>query len=468
MDNLLGEYKELESQSIFFASPESLNDPMEGFRDIFWQGDIILWKDLFRHYILCLESCVREVLNNCDEVHTAIDDISMFKKYEHYTSQENQLLLTIINNDFFSRTSIINLLENISTRDFAIRRDELLLYLSSVNEIALHCIFSNNAAFGSKEADKMFPNPEHRLESLNNEILNLDFNQLTSSTMYSSDFIKTLQFYNYTKMQMGLLSYHNYSSKVNGRKIDFLNFDFPSKYISHIERLIFPEWYVACFMSSGNNSSVWGNYGDNHQGVCMIFEADSDCRLNLYSGIKTIQTDSLCSNKEAKESLVFEQVNYTGEYNDVDFFKNIVVLSAKGLNSTWHIDPENQSVSSCAEEIDKQPSEWIKDYWEQFKHGLLLKTKDWYYEKEFRLILINDKVNYSNETDRALKYDFNSLQGIIFGIRTTLKHKIKIIDIIKRKCLENNRDSFEFYQAYYSDKEKEILHYPLTFLNFAL
>jgi hypothetical protein len=46
---------ELLNQEIFFANPDNLNDPMEGFRDIFWQGDVIVWENLFRHYLLCLE-----------------------------------------------------------------------------------------------------------------------------------------------------------------------------------------------------------------------------------------------------------------------------------------------------------------------------------------------------------------------------------------------------------------------------
>ena len=51
---LLGEeYRELEQQSIYFASLEELNDPMEGFRDIVWQGDQIVWTNLFRHYLYC-------------------------------------------------------------------------------------------------------------------------------------------------------------------------------------------------------------------------------------------------------------------------------------------------------------------------------------------------------------------------------------------------------------------------------
>ena len=41
MARLFGESQELEKQTIYFASAEKLNDPMEGFRDIFWQGDRI-------------------------------------------------------------------------------------------------------------------------------------------------------------------------------------------------------------------------------------------------------------------------------------------------------------------------------------------------------------------------------------------------------------------------------------------
>ena len=40
MKYLLGEkYQELERRSIYFANPDKLNDPMEGFRDIVWDGD---------------------------------------------------------------------------------------------------------------------------------------------------------------------------------------------------------------------------------------------------------------------------------------------------------------------------------------------------------------------------------------------------------------------------------------------
>ncbi len=54
-DNLEnGGFQELEKQTIYFAQPEDLNDPMEGLSDAFWDGDQVLRKNFFRHYALSL------------------------------------------------------------------------------------------------------------------------------------------------------------------------------------------------------------------------------------------------------------------------------------------------------------------------------------------------------------------------------------------------------------------------------
>jgi len=42
MAAVLGKYKELENQEIHVSGPLDLNDPMEGYKDVFWQGDTVL------------------------------------------------------------------------------------------------------------------------------------------------------------------------------------------------------------------------------------------------------------------------------------------------------------------------------------------------------------------------------------------------------------------------------------------
>src|SRR5258706_3435777 len=51
---VLDKYEELARQEIYFSPPEELNDPMEGYKDVFWLGDRIIWRNLLRHYLLCL------------------------------------------------------------------------------------------------------------------------------------------------------------------------------------------------------------------------------------------------------------------------------------------------------------------------------------------------------------------------------------------------------------------------------
>src|ERR1700761_6069379 len=54
LENLLGSHQELTKQEIYFAAPEQLNDPMEGYRDIFWRGDQIIWENFLINYLRCL------------------------------------------------------------------------------------------------------------------------------------------------------------------------------------------------------------------------------------------------------------------------------------------------------------------------------------------------------------------------------------------------------------------------------
>ena len=54
IEALLCEYQELENKTIYFASPDQLNDPMEGYRDIVWRGDKIVWTNFFKNYVFCL------------------------------------------------------------------------------------------------------------------------------------------------------------------------------------------------------------------------------------------------------------------------------------------------------------------------------------------------------------------------------------------------------------------------------
>ena len=125
----------------------------------------------------------------------------------------------------------------------------------------------------------------------------------------------------------------------------------------------------------------------------------------------------------------------------------------------WYTDQDG-NVSECAAHIgvDRDEADWREHYWNDFFRDVTFKTKDWRYEQEYRLILDDGLGQFNEKDDRALTYDFKSLKGIIFGMRTSREDKVKIREIIEKKkeCAENNQTDFTYFQAYYSAKDGDI------------
>ena len=98
----------------------------------------------------------------------------------------------------------------------------------------------------------------------------------------------------------------------------------------------------------------------------------------------------------------------------------------------------------------------MERYWSGFERDIVLKSKDWDHEKECRLILHGLLDDTLDDCHRTLTYDFKSLKGVIFGMKTSDENKVKIIEVIEKKCRESDRTDFQFHQAYYSAEHGDI------------
>lgn len=430
-----GKDGELEKQEIYFASPNELNDPMEGFSNIVFKGDEIVWHNFFKHYLMCLER-MYNIYGLCnkwsEQLSFDLNYMPIYDTFDNFPSPIYKKLFDDIYQDFKSYFN--KEINTIASRTTPITKNELYLYLRAVHFIALAHINKHYIKNGFRQDDNI--DYLKMVEFYKENIIPLVESWERSIIEDGQDTDKILN-----EMCIQAKFINNRSSQNNfdnlAKNCKILMYDLPSLYLDHLDNLIYPKCRIACFMETYHNSSVWGHYADGHKGVCLIFKISAN-EINL------IDSD----NKNV--SISFQKVNYGAEFETINFFENLGQLTLPQISS-WYLG-ENGRKSLVMDKIFINEYKWRKEYWKRSQNRLLTKTKDWEYEQEYRLICKNS----SKKQENLFKYNFNDLEGIIFGMKMPQDARKTIINIIKRKCKENNRDNFNFYQADYCTTNKRM------------
>ncbi len=205
-------------------------------------------------------------------------------------------------------------------------------------------------------------------------------------------------------------------------------------------------------MSQCSNSASWGHYADSHKGVALIFKP------SIFESEPVLYQCQKSSISSSEPPLPFKKITYTEQINDISFFQNMGKESPIDLMKNWylnetHIDPYGLPALNPSNRRN-----YMNFYRDNIHQKLLEKTEDWAYESEYRLFF-EDTNNYEkiiHPARRVISYHFSSLHGIIFGANTSEKDKEAIRAIIQEKCEKEGRESFTFYQAYFS-KEKNCI-----------
>lgn len=141
ISSLLDKHNELENQEIFFASPSSLNDPMEGYRDIVWTGDDVVWRNLFKNFLYSIFHAFDYwVIGDDSNVVLTRENIKIAVDVENITPKESQDLFLKILSDFYRIDRVTEILKLFSEHRKAIHRDELIFYLRSIFYVGLRLI----------------------------------------------------------------------------------------------------------------------------------------------------------------------------------------------------------------------------------------------------------------------------------------------------------------------------------------
>lgn len=455
IDKLIGEnFQELIKQEIYFSPVQDLNDPLENIIDIFWQGDYIVWQNLFNHYLLCTTyMTIMTSLYPYENLQNFSQDIPMELNPKELFPPEYITLFTHIQKSFFDNPDIKNTLTYLAEKQTPIKKSELLTIISIVNRsITLNIIFSLLQEKG------LFKNPllTEYLTHFNDNI------KKSLALLYKKDIRKEMDIpigkvdtelsllFNNLDAQL-ILNDAKYSDIYpNALNLEFLLFDLPLKYLERLPELIHKSFYVACFLPNSNDFNAWSYYADKHQGVCLKF------KTHLENNHPTLQ---LKSNRYQKRLL--HKVNYDTQTIKTNFFLSLMSLTGSELENHWYKDDKGKT-SNCFKEIVKNIKENKLTQRDSFKRLAITKPAHFSSENEYRIVLNEKSFDLSDKQTRKLHYKFSDLEALIFGLNTAASDKRKIIQIIQQKCLEQNRQSFDFYQAKYDEVEQEISLEKLT------
>ena len=415
---------------------------MEGFKSLVFNGDKIIWQNFFKHYLMCLERIVSLYVIAGEEHHTITsDNIPVYDGFDDFPTHMYKKMFENIWEEFFSICG--DLINKISTRTTTVKIDELTVYFCNVHILAVQVIekhFVGNNLIPPKTSPIQIDSKAvgaliKMIDIIENHTEGIASNSLDNIFLAGKNFSDDLILARNNSDKTAYIAPNRHFILVN----------FVNNYLNSLEKLLYSEWYTACFMSESTNSSVWGHYGDNHKGVCLIFESDEDNNIELNSTSKQF----------SKIKLNFQPIKYTDDYPEIDFFRTLGRLPENKIIRTWHSD-ESGKVSNSIKKIFGNKDKWRDLYWKMFHENILTKNNDWSYENEHRLILSSAIDGFKEREHRVFKYNLMNLKGVIFGIKTSEQDKLRIIEIIQRKCLGCSKNDFDFQQAYYCHHNKNI------------
>ncbi|MDO5516053.1 MAG: DUF2971 domain-containing protein [Clostridium sp.] len=467
-------YDELNNQEIYFAPPEELKDPMEGAKDIFWHGDEVLWRNFIKHYLICLEHVTNmwSVVGEDKEINK--DFIPVFKSSVEFSSVKHKERFIKIQDYFFSNKIIKNMPVFLAEQNKKIRYNELLKYLKVIHKFAFDAINFVDSNYGYIERISIFKNILNQDSMI--KLIESGFDreeEINEDFIFEDEIEMMFRSLNNINSNVELLSTCGDEGEGVFNNKTFIMIQFPEAYLSKMEELIYPKWYAACFMRECTSLSSWGTYGDNHKGVCLKFktevnktgkienqdninnegknagENDESKSINL-TGVMGSGSNSIIGSENFKLS----KVKYDDVLHEIDFFKSLGRLSYPEFNKQWYANEEGEISSTIYEMTFDE--EWLNTYREDFHKSITSKSRGYCNECEYRIILDEMFNDYSSAEDRTLKYDFDDLEGIIFGIKTSSLDKAKIINIIREKCRESGRENFDFYEAEYCHESGRI------------
>lgn len=468
---LLDGFNELENQEIYFSSTDELNDPMEGFKDLFWQGDAIVWRNFLRHYILCVLQAFAYCAFAEDQFDRNIMRKIVFWIPQNLPQAPIREIYERVSAAFLAEPAVGTFLSLMAARTTPIRRNELTGYLRALHGFALQIVLREYRERGLL-VHPSSSGTEMRVETLRGHAVSMmeavariapsqDPPEKVAETLFALS--------EATAQQVMLVNEYNLPERDQQAPLLFLTGRLPAAYVAALEKLVHRDWYVACFAKTPENHSMWSTYADGHRGVCLMFRPTGQGAELATLAVEQVTSASGGRGSEivyGKSEVLheFAAVRYTGQYPAIDFFRSLGSVSGQHTHQFWYRG-EDGAFSECRNAVHSDQEAWRSAYWRTFAESALNKTPEWAHEHEFRLV-VHSMFDLEQRPARKLKYRFRDLAGIVFGARTEVEDKMKIMRIIEAKCRKEMRRDFRFLEVRYLPNESRFRVFPLDLLKF--
>jgi hypothetical protein len=453
-----GGFQELEKQTIYFARPEALNDPMEGLSDAFWDGDQVLWENLFRHYALSLIWYASAwLLLKPEEIDRA--KVSAWITEWDLPTDSLRAIYSEFSSDFRTEIESADLASILGGRTIPLRRERLKNLLFLVHQTALPHLFRVLKKHGLSELELRTAERSDSVKAVVSgwEAIALQPQALEMPVEHQLELMSSIYNRISHQLELGMLS--RIRDKNWARKLVALMARFPETYVEAFLRdLHFTPWRVACFSRRCVNASMWGTYGAEHRGAALVFRAEQQEARRFF------RVQGMHGTGAQGRELEVRSVTYRNRPPPLDSFLAIGMLPRAKLERTW-MKSESGVPSVRLKEVTDDIAAWRKAHWEKAFERATWKHPDWAHEDEQRVIASTAFTD--DPAPEPLTYQFSQLEGVIFGMRMSSEDKLRIATLIETKCRAEGRPDFRFFQAYYSPSKGEMDILELGLLRFA-
>lgn len=429
---------ELSEGAFRFAKQEELNDPIEGYISVYWAGDRAAWEGLFRNYICSLYRCMDLFFRG-----TAADDLfrqMIETDYHRYDKRKRGPVYERITRAFLEDPSVqecIELLMHVlggATQGCSGRILSLWLTLLQFTAYNI-CAQSFSGYIQLKPVEEWSVNSFHEIvEAIETLMPENGVLQDASERMLETieDYLEAIAIVRFAGEKRRALD--------DRRRQLWLEItsNFAYHYVAQLEALMYPGGMVVCFSKEKDNSVMWANYADKHQGVCLVYELPLE---GVSGSLEMVSTHS-------KRSVTVNAapIAYKEDAVARNFFESLGHFE-HGQVAEW-LGGRESIVLDCYAHLDM----WQARYWRDFRKKFFTKMPAWAYENEYRL-LVSDTF-FDGQEEQCFKYPKTALKEIIFGKATSVADKVRILKTAQ--CAGFSLDDITVSRAVYDAHQRRI------------